>query len=255
MDDKTNVKKANDTDFSNRLAVAGADIFEDPMSDVTRSRQNSLLMTSFLTILVSLAIITPTNGSVVGINFALNSNIGFVLAVVTLYFLIVYLLSVYQDFKKYYYKQLLSWSALDDLYHKSVGTIPQILNSPEFDQKKSIISQKYVAKINELNERAGQFYENIDHKQLLKKGFLERILNESNYHEELSNKIAEKWTNELYKLLDQQQKDVEKQFERIKELLTIPKEYSRLSKIRLAIEIIFPVGLSLIAMWLSLSPK
>jgi len=273
MEKKGNIREKDDVGFLNRMATAGTNIFEDPMSDVTRSRQNYLLLISLVAILVSLTIITPTAGSVVGINFTVNSHISFVLTIVILYFLVVYLISVYQDFKKYRYKNLLSWFALDNLIREEYKELQDLKITDKFEQKSSIVTQKSLAKIKELEDRVVKIQESkskhLKNGLPWKKGengfyapdftgYIEesdKLLKDLYYYEELSNKITENANRELSELSDQVKKEFDKQTKRLRDVFTIRKDYLMLSGIRLAIEVIFPVVLSLYAIWISLLPK
>ena len=94
--------------FFQELAKIASTFFHDPLTDVTRKRQTSLLLVSLLTILVALSLITITESNPGGFKVTVESQrtIKYVLSLVTFYFIAVYVLSAFQDLKAYYYAAL-----------------------------------------------------------------------------------------------------------------------------------------------------
>lgn len=89
-------------EFVNDYARYASNLFREPFSDTTWKRQSLLILSSSITILISLAIISPKESELLGLKFEfLNSlSISLIGSLVTFYFIVIYLLSVQQDIAK-----------------------------------------------------------------------------------------------------------------------------------------------------------
>lgn len=110
---QNNRKKSNEVErdvvqeYSDTLSKVGQELFSDFLSDNTRIRQNYLLITSIIAILLAYTLISPVESTdIVGATFKFtNPNVPkFLSAAVCLYFGIVYSICVLQDYEVYKFK-------------------------------------------------------------------------------------------------------------------------------------------------------
>ena len=109
---KQGIFPMNDDDFDKNyietVANLGKNLFRDFLGELTRKRQSFLLTASIITILISLAIATPIETSLIGIKFSFANTqiLPLLLGSISLYFLLLYIASVIQDLQYSQYIEL-----------------------------------------------------------------------------------------------------------------------------------------------------
>lgn len=256
-----------ENNFIDDLSQSGADIFQDPMSELSRKRQSYLLIVSMITVLLWATVIKPIEFTEVGLKFTFNEPkyvTGF-MGLITIYFLIVYCLSIFQDVKIYQYKQLKPWFSLNNLAIQNANSLLDVLTK-DFKYEEDELNRSYgvniQAKFNEIRDRART--ESID--EALRRA--DESIRNIKWRKSIIYKVAKRigWNpppkdeleivyyeyvkklNALSKRRDLAVKAFQKKQSMI---IQIPKNFRLLSKFRFGIEFFFPVLLGLVATWTS----
>lgn len=97
-----------DIDFFKELSHTLVDVFEDPLSDRSRKRQSYVLVLAIISIMLSSTLISPSEFDISGIKFTLSQPevLIKVFGLLTGYFLSLYVLDLYQDMRISRYKML-----------------------------------------------------------------------------------------------------------------------------------------------------
>ena len=97
-----------ETEYFNIVSSFGKEAFGEILGDNTQKRQSALILSSIVTILVSLALITPVDGSAGGVNFLFTRPelLPVISGVICLYYLMIYAVNVERDLRFAEYKRL-----------------------------------------------------------------------------------------------------------------------------------------------------
>src|SRR3990172_751617 len=110
MSEQTQEKPENrDTVDFTTYAESGAQLYSDFFSDATRKRQGQLLISAILVILISHSLIEFTQGSLGGATFKVPDTtvLIWIARILCLYFIVVYMLGVLQDYQAFAFKERL----------------------------------------------------------------------------------------------------------------------------------------------------
>lgn len=145
-------------EYLDTLSKVGQELFSDFLSDNSRNRQNYLLVSSVVTILLAFTLITPDQTDLGGIIFKfLSPDVPLLLSgLICLYFLLVYSICVLQDWEVYKFKTLPGFRAIRKKLVQSLDAITrrQHVNAhDDIDNSKAIrdIWNKYSKKIRQLD--------------------------------------------------------------------------------------------------------
>lgn len=94
-------EKDSDKNYIEILSALQKNLFRDFLSELSRKRQLSLLLTAVITILISFTLITPIETTLGGIKFSFtNIQILPILSgAISLYFLLLYIAGIFQDWE------------------------------------------------------------------------------------------------------------------------------------------------------------
>lgn len=205
-----NENKNLDDQYFSIVSSFGKEVFGEILGDTTQKRQSALILCSVVTILISFAVITPVDGSIASIKFLLTNPELFPLlsGIICFYYLVIYIAYVVRDIQYAEYRRL----PLD---------IDMIL----LENSLEVQALKTEVKIGELSQELGSLFETTGIKS-------EDRINRQRDISSQVKKISE-YSSKL--------------FERSKYLYQSQRKFSLSKKISVAIEIVFPIFLSVFA--------
>jgi hypothetical protein len=247
-----------DQEYFETVSFFGKEYFSEVLSDLTRSRQSSLLVISVITILVAYTLITPIDSSFVGVNFQFKDiKIFSILAgLFCVYYLLAFITSLYQDWQLSKYRKMPASLQIEVLQEKllrrhldRLAKAKKLTDKSgallsarsELIEKRTLLSNKHKAEIDDMRSLRVADDEIIARQktQLQEMSALEKSLEDLVNSDGLSEIIAEtnrvafeEYDNASNKLLFMQE--------------TI-KKHKRLNGVIIFIEIVFPLLLSLTA--------
>lgn len=246
-------ERENIKSFLSELSIIGSLLLRDPLSELTRKRQNNLLITSVLAILFSLALVSVIEVSLPSVKVIPTNSaiIRYVAGGITAYFLVIYLISVVQDLKIHKYITLSGYASLVSLY----DTLAR-----ELSEKKGMLDELS----EELEKQVGQRKKLADETTALLRELLSKHESDLNKEEQRIReiKVQEYRANEeVFKNIDQYDnvRELLTEIERIGDnmgnkieaLDTLTKEHQRLSHLRIGIEVVAPSILGIFTIWLA----
>ncbi len=233
----------NDTSsFPARLSEYGTSIFQDPLTQLTRDRQKGLLVTSFIAIALSSTAVSVTDLSIGGAKFTIQSSetVQFVSGMISLYFLAAYILCVLQDLNVHRYRTILP----------SVNMQEMLAGKAQADWARATANSQKAKKIGEQSALLWDEIEAIDQKYVGDSLSIQRMQEKAPIYEKL--KLLGEQADELMKAdigpASSALKVTEKQLNLVRRIWSTSRH---LSGARLAIEVVFPIGLALLAIWMS----
>jgi hypothetical protein len=272
-------------EFLNKVANS-AILFQDPFTELTRKQQGILLVASIASILLSLAIVNTTEWELGGAKLIIQRpdlivKIG---GLVCAYLLVVYIINAYQNILSYQYRILpaqtemyiVAIENMETILDKRAKADPIMSKMAELGDHRRKLGREWQALIKdyeskrakidkEMNEfksqmeEAGHSYSEIHNmpkylelqearrqidlqKEIDEKPYEETILDRDHDWDGMSQLEAELKVLTKNEEIDSQSKALKKLFQ----------EYNWLSKIRTVLEIVFPTGVAIYAIWLAL---
>jgi len=235
----------NDTSsFRARLSEYGTSKFRDPLTESTRDRQKSLMLTSFIAVALSSAAVSITGisigGGVTGTIQSLDV-VKTVSGVISIYFLAAYILCILQDLNMHTYRTLLPVEDMQDMLAKKVqaNLARATANSERLHAEVNAPSMLLWKEIEAIKQK---YAGDDDNPQLMQEQapIFEKLKLIGERATELTKNELNPFNSEL-KIFEEQMKRARK----------IQSASNRLSLARLVIEIAFPIGLALFAIWMS----
>ena len=251
------------------MAEVGERLTIDILRELTRKRQNYLLVWSFVTVLISLSIIQPTEGTIVGFKFPVtNVNLlNTVLGAICLYLTFIYCLSVLFDYRANGYKQvqiattidriaslLAKWGddhrkrdqkKMEDLVSGKV--VSDVGNA--FTQMQTQLEEEFKPKFDDIETQIRNAQSTVDRKVLEHQ---RHLLASEKWHEwKRRNAILEqKFDREIEE--NRKEGELEAEYSKYvlhheKNLVHTLKAYLRLYWLNFIVEVVFPVGLGILA--------
>jgi hypothetical protein len=261
--------------YINSLTKIGSMYFSETLSELSRKRQNILLICSIVTILVAFAIITPLEGEFGGVKYQFSNITIFkkLAATVTTYFFVVYMISVLRDIRLNYYQnlpaQLEMRQLMDKMKQANLDRRERIERfKEEFDKRMSVrieeqedlrklfdkVQYEYSRQRSELLNLKYDNYQMVNNEthDLLQSEIdmvSQKSFDEIKVFDELGKEMLEKdGVNDLNKLMRAEAYDfsLNKKFNSILEIQKIKKLHNFLSTF---VEIVFPLGLAIYAIY------
>jgi hypothetical protein len=273
-------------DFYKDLAGYGIDLLQDPLSEVTRNRQSSLLISSVAALLLSFALVSPTEGSLGGLTVAIShpETIKSAAGLIALYFLIIYLVNVAQDLRIYRYRLMGVAADIGSLNNKLGLSIQQNVESLQEKSKanhevlsemqslfdaQNEIDRKYAPNIDDIEKRIDSgiqqalpqinegsdsaFWESMSEYKALTKALDEierKKAEEKRPHIERLNELHKTVdTDEVMTRINQLHDATQDLRHQTELLLRAHQTRAWLQRLRIALEIIFPTALSLFGIY------
>lgn len=255
--------------FADQVSQLGSDIFQDPIGELTRKRQNYLLLASVAAILLSLTVIKPIEGdfSILKVTISNPDVITLLAGCITTYFVVVYGIGVFQDMAIYRYKQMKQWTLLNELSVQAVQVFLNVVRDDSYELAEKAVKEKYAARLEQLRAELEEFHRNtetranenqpnVSYLEKLKRRLelSQKLQERVQQFQEQSGKLIDEQTKELTEIADRKSMALGIQRERIEQVRKVWREYNRLSKARLVVEILFPFCLAIVAIWQTLVP-
>jgi hypothetical protein len=149
--------------FADQVSQLGSDIFQDPISELTRKRQNYLLITSVVAILLSLTVIKPVEGnfSILKVTISNPDVITLLAGGITAYFVVVYGISVFQDMAVYRYRLMRQRALLEELGLQALQAVVKVLEDEGYERAAKAVNDRYFAGIEQRGARSRDFQRNM----------------------------------------------------------------------------------------------
>jgi len=255
--------------FADQVSQLGSDIFQDPIGGLTRKRQNYLLLASVVAILLSLTVIKPIEGDFSILKFTISNPdvITLLAGCITTYFVVVYGISIFQDMAIYRYRQVKQRTLLNELLVRSVQVFLKVARDGSYELAEKAVMEKYAARLERLKAELEEFHKDTEAKanenqpnvtyldKLKRRLELSQEMQERiQQFQEQSGKLIDEQTKELTEIADRKSMALGIQKERVEQVMKVWREYNRLSKARLVVEILFPFCLAIVAIWQTLVP-
>ena len=256
--------------YFDSLSSVGKEFFSEFLSELTRKRQTAVLISAFIAILVSFTLVSPTETDVAGIKFSfINSSVINPLAgVVCVYFLLVYVISVLQDLELHRYRTMPFLFRQEQIAHRVENEIKErerrlaelrrIFDEKWKDRQELLdraeaIRLKYKPQTDELEAKLESFNPISEHlgdtaKTLRQLQDIDRKSWQAQlkFYDFMHEYAKQDGVNELSKEIISSIKDV-KLNDKSELILKTRQRYLLYNRLRLIIEIVFPIGLSLFA--------
>jgi len=242
--------------YSKSVSEIGKELFTEFLSDESRKRQTNLLLSSVIAILLSSTLIKPTQISIGVITTdSVNSKLLVFLSGLTcLYFIAIYILSIMQDLEVYKFRKMplpIIWRDLKKKFDEANKEHQEEINKVNalvdermkgrtaLSEKGKELASRLEAENSDLQNGQG-FVRVAEHPS--QKTFAELI----NLLQELSHTTKQDGVDEA---LDQQMAVLRKGtalFRKAMLLLEMNEKYNRLNKIKMYIEVGFPISLGIV---------
>lgn len=251
------VKKEKDLEeiYSKSVSEIGKELFTEFLSDESRKRQTNLLLSSIIAILLSFTLVKPTQISFGAIRIdSVNSQLFIFLSGLTcLYFITIYILSVTQDLEVYKFRKMpltLIWRDLQKKINDADKDFLEEMNKADALMKEGMTKRIALA---EIEEELDSMLRAKTDKLKNTNGFI-RItdpvlqnaytklydLEKEIYQTTQADGVDEVW--------DRQKEVIKKRDEILNKglfLQNMNEKYDRLNKIKMFIEIGFPILLGI----------
>lgn len=242
--------------YSKSVSEIGKELFTEFLSDESRKRQINLLLTSVIAILLSSALVKPTQ---ISIGILTTDSVSITLLLILsgltcLYFITVYTLSIMQDLEIYKFRKMPLRLIWRDLKKKFDEVNKQ--HQEEMNKANALVDERMKGRM-ALREKGKELSRRLevenDHLQNTK-GFVKFADHPSqktfaeviNLMQELSRTTKEDGVDEA---LEQQWEVLRKGniiFRKSMFLLEMNLKYDRLNKIKMYIEVGFPISLGIV---------
>lgn len=251
-----------ENNFYSILAEKSKELFQNPISEETKKVQKSLLIASAITIILCLSIIKVSNITISGVKIEIirPNTISWILGFFILYYFILFITYVLQDLKIYNYNIKKTASDINDLIknlkEKIINQYKELLNRATtmddiFNDRKEIIDEmdnirkRYKIQYEELDTKSkgrpdypDEFEKIYERKKEELKPYRELLENIEQYDglAAFQNETNEKAQDNTYNI-------------QMGHLYKILKVKKRLEFLRWFIEILFPIFLSIYALY------
>jgi hypothetical protein len=235
MKEKLVMDKNEEQNFFETIASIGKELFSEYLTDLTRKRQANLLVSSIIAILLSYTVVKPVEATITGlkINFVNTQILPLLAGMVCIYFLAIYGIGVLQDWQYYQYRQMPTFEGIrkiQNYYQTLVMNIENKLDDAVKHEKKVVVKDPENLGFQVKRDIAGEF--------------MYLVQNEFNPDK----------AEQLLEYLDMSQEEFGNVYisaiiadRKIKFLTKTNKKFEQLNKLRLSLEVAFPIGLSLFA--------